>query len=119
MTSNRKTANVHCPELLETNDAPVHQIVFDLRDLRERNLGVVLGGIYVEVLNIREEGALVHAHSGNNWNLLLAFLKSGDGGSADSSNRRVGNIHIRDACQIRAIRIPRKCNLRILISPFV
>src|SRR4030081_875137 len=119
MTGNGKTAYVHGTELLEANDAPVHQIVVDLGELRERHLGVVLGRIDVEILNVREAGALVHAHTGNNWNLLLTFLKGGDGGSADSRNGRVGDIHIRNARQIRAIRIYSKGDLRILISPFV
>ena len=119
MPGDGKAAYIHCPELFEADDAAVHQVVIDLRELRERHFGIVLGSVDVEILNIREAGALVHAHSGDNWNLLLTFLKSGDGGSADSGNRRVGDIHICNARQIRAIRIHGKRDLRILISPFV
>ena len=91
----------------------------NLRELSERHLGVVLGRIDVEILNIRKTGAFVHAHSGDDRNLFLAFLKGGDRGSADSCHRRVGDVHIRNACQIRAVRIHGERYLRTLIPPFI
>ena len=49
----------------------------------QRDFGLILRSIHVEVLDIGELCALIHTQTGNDGNLLLSFLERGYGHAAD------------------------------------
>ncbi len=119
MPGSREAAHIHGAELLQPHDTAVHQVVIDIRDLHQGNLVVVLRAVDIQVLNVGELRAFIHAQPGDNRDLLLAFLQNADRGSAHARGGGIGDIHIRDAGQVGAIRIDGQRDLRILVSPFI
>ncbi len=105
MPGSREAAHVHGAELFQPHDAAVHQVVIDVRDLRERNLVAVLRAVDVQVLNVGKLRALIHAQPGDNRDLLLAFLQHTYRGSAHACGRGIGDIHIGNAGQVGSIGI--------------
>jgi hypothetical protein len=75
------------------------------RHRKQRNSSVLLRRINIETLDLRQLCAILGAQAGNDGNTLIPFFEDADWRSANRGCGRIGDVSVRDADQICAIRI--------------
>ena len=117
----REGKDGHLREVIDADDATGRHAVLDVGDLHQRNFAALIrrAGIDVQVLNIGEPGALVRLEAGDDRDLLVAFLKRGDGAAGHGAGGGVGHVEVRDACQVGTIGVDLQRDLEVLLVPLI
>src|SRR6267143_557201 len=89
------------------------------RNRKQRNSSVLLRGINIETLDLRQLCTILRAQTGNNRDTLVSFFEGADWRSADRGCGRIGYVSVRDAYQVRAIRINLNLYLWAVRSPII
>src|SRR5258708_3160556 len=86
---------------------------------KQRNSGVLLRRIDVEILDLAKLGPLLSTETSHNWDALIAFLQQADGCPTDRCCSGVRNIGVRYADDIRAVRVNLNLHLGAIGRPII
>src|SRR6266478_1280204 len=115
----RKTQYRNRAKMLAAPYATRFKNIPDGGNRKQRNSSVLLRGINIETLDLRQLCTVLRAQTGNDRDALVAFFECSNWRSADRGCGRIGYISVRDTDQVRAIRINLNLYLQAVGSPII
>src|SRR6266478_2791846 len=86
---------------------------------KQRNPGVLLRRINVEILNLAKLRPFLSAQTSHNGDALIALPQQADGSAADRCCGRIRDVGVRYSDDIRAVRINLDLHLRAIGRPII